>query len=337
MPLRLDCIRDNADVIAFVKAGFIGAWGEWHSSKNQNTCYGSSGATPCSVAYPNQLIVRDALMSAFDSGVPIQFRYPLQLTTWFPSALDASGAFSGSMQSRTGAHSDCFLGGATDTGTYASDATGTAQRNYIAAVSDYTPYGGETAVDCDDPHRTACRDILEEGTRFHLAWFKGPSSSISEWTDAWSSGGCMTTVTNLMGYRLQLDRVTHQGAAAAGESITVSVSLRNVGWARLFSARKLRVVLVHGSTVLTADADAFLRELPPQATSSTTQAIHIAIPAGAALGDYTVSLQIPDVFPATRGLAAFAVRFANADDSNASQRWDAPAFRFVTGTRVTVR
>lgn len=331
-------LQANADAIAYVKAGFIGAWGEWHSSQNQNSCGYNSGTTPCSVADANRLLVRDALLGAFHPLDLVQFRYPRDCLQWFPTVLTGADAFGPSSQARVGAHNDCFLAGPTDTGTYSTTAAvQAAQRAYVAALTEYTPYGVETAANCDLPHRTSCADIQAEGARYHLAWFKGPSADIAEWTGAWASGGCATEVGNLMGYRLQLDGLSHQDAAAPGQSVTFQVSLRNVGWARVFSPRRLRVLLVRGATTLVADADADLRALPSQATGSTVQAVHLTVPAGAPLGSYDVFLQVPDTWPTTRGLAAFAVRFANADAAGPGQQWDAAAFRLSTGTRLTVR
>lgn len=86
----------------------------------------------------------------------------------------------------------------------------------------------------------------------------------------WLSDGCYDDVKNLMGYRFQLDQVSHSSTAKKGETVRVAIDLRDVGWARICSARKLVVTLKHRTTGerLTGTAgDA--RQLPSQATSST--------------------------------------------------------------------
>ena len=141
-----------------------------------------------------------------------------------------------------------------------------------------------------------------------------------------------------MGYRLQLDGVTHHTAVAAGGSIVVNVDLRNVGWARFFTQRALVVTLRHRSTGATVSATAAgdLRTLAPQATTSTRVSVPIAIPAGADKGDYDVLLSVPDIFVATAGNPRYAVRFANADNASLGQVWDAAGARFKAGTTLRV-
>lgn len=54
------------------------------------------------------------------------------------------------------------------------------------------------------------------------------------------------------------------------------------------------------------------------------------------MGDYDVLLGAPDVFSTTSALPAFAVRFANADNTTRSQAWDAGSARFSTGATLSV-
>jgi len=63
-------LRANADVIAFVEAGFVGAWGEWHSSSN-NLVNDDSGLNEASV----QII--DSLLRMLPSDRMIALRYTL--------------------------------------------------------------------------------------------------------------------------------------------------------------------------------------------------------------------------------------------------------------------
>lgn len=130
-------LQDNADVISVLQGGFIGAWGEWHTSSN--------GLTDASA----RTQVRDALLAAMPTDKFIQLRYPGHVTAWYATAIAPSQAFSGSGQARIGLHNDCFLASATDVGTYSEDAaTRALQRDYVAAVSQTAPFGGETKAAC---------------------------------------------------------------------------------------------------------------------------------------------------------------------------------------------
>src|SRR5262249_49601427 len=95
----------NADVIAFLQAGFIGAWGEWHSSTNGND------------TTQNERAVVDALLAALPATRMIQIRTPEIVDAMFPGGPLQDG-FSGEARARIGHHNDCFLASDNDFGTY---------------------------------------------------------------------------------------------------------------------------------------------------------------------------------------------------------------------------
>ena len=264
----------NADLIPYMRAGFIGAWGEWHSSQSGNSCgYSALPSTTCTQADANRVIIRDALLANMPATTQIGFRYPPDLQKWYPNA---------TQQSRAGIHNDCFLAGPTDSGTYEYASS----RPYAKALTESTAFGGETCENAGTPVRDTCADILSEGAQYHLAWLNinyAPSV-----LNKWKAEGCFEQVSRSMGYRLQLDAVSHATQAAAGDTVTVNVDLRNVGWARIFSARKLVVTLKHATTgaAITAGAGN-LQALPPQATAAARQVISVQLPPGAAKGTTT--------------------------------------------------
>ncbi|MES1256180.1 MAG: DUF4832 domain-containing protein, partial [Acidobacteriota bacterium] len=310
----------NADVIPYMRAGFIGAWGEWHSSQSGNSCGYNSGSTSCATADANRAIVRDALLANVPSTTQIAFRFPADVQKWYPSA---------TQQSRAGAHNDCFLAGPTDSGTY----TDSSQRPYVQSLSANTAFGAETCDNAETPLRSTCADILNEGDQYHLAWLN--SNYSPTFINAWKSGGCYSQVSRSMGYRLQLDALSHDTQVARGGSVAVAVDLRNVGWARMFSARQLVVTLKHKTSgALITGAAGNLSTLASQSSSSTRISVGVSIPAGAQTGDYDVYLSAPDAFSSTAGNPSFAVRFANADSG--AQAWDASTARFKVGTTLTV-
>jgi Domain of unknown function (DUF4832)/Domain of unknown function (DUF4874) len=314
----------NADLIPYMRAGFVGAWGEWHSSQSGNSCgYNALPSTTCLEADANRIIIRDALLANMPATTQIGFRYPPDLQKWYPNA---------TQQSRAGIHNDCFLAGPSDSGTF-DDPT---SRPYAKALTDQTAYGGETCENAGTPVRNTCEDILSEGAQYHLAWLNiNYATSV---LNKWKADGCFEQVSRSMGYRLQLDAVSYPPQATAGDTLAVTVDLRNVGWARFFSARKLVVTFKHATSGATINGNAGnLQTLPPQATAATRQVINVALPAGATKGDYTLHLSAPDIFSATAADARFSVRFANTDDSAKAQGWDAASASFKAGTRLTVK
>ena len=312
----------NADVIPYMRAGFIGAWGEWHSSQSGNSCGYHSGTTSCETANANRATVRDALYANVPATTQIGFRYPGDLQLWYPNADGPA---------RAGSNNDCFLAGPSDSGTY----TDPSQRPYIMSLTAHAAFGGETCDDAETPVRSTCPDILTEGAQYHLAWLN--SQFATSVLDAWKSGGCYPTVSRSMGYRVQLDRVKHATTVARGKKLAVWVDLRNVGWARMFVDRPLVVTLRNrktGATIAASGGD--LATLPAQATASTRIQVHVPVPSGAATGTYDVQLGAPDIFAGTKADVRFAVRFANADQPSAGQAWNASAATLGTGTSVQV-
>ena len=317
-------LEANADVIPFMRAGFVGAWGEWHSSQAGNSCgYNALPGTTCAEADANRIIIRDALLANIPATTQIGFRYPPDLQKWYPSA---------SQQSRAGIHNDCFLAGPDDSGTFENPTS----RPYAKTLTNQTAYGGETCENAGTPVRSSCTDILKEGAEYHLAWLSGDYAPSV--LNNWKAEGCYAQVARTMGYRFQLDAASHVQEAAPGQSVVVNIDARNVGWARIFSARKLVATFVNTATGERFSASAGnLQNMPPQAVASTRQTITVPVPANASKGSYTLHLSAPDVFAATANDARFAVRFANADDAAKAQAWDASSGLFRLGTQLTVK
>ena len=266
--------------------------------------------------------MRDALIANVPATTQIGIRLPADLMKWYPSP---------TQQTRLGMHNDCHLSGPTDSGTYQN----TAQREYAKSLSAHTAFGGENCGDAEKPLRMTCNDILTEGAQYHISWFN--ASDWAGFITAWRNGGCLSKVAGSIGGRLQLDGTSHATRVARGGTATVDVDLRNVGWARFFTARKLVVTLRHRSTGALIKGDGGdLRNLVSQGTASSRVSVPVAIPAGAATGDYDVYLSVPDIFTTTAGDTRFAVRFANADNASLGQAWEAAAARFKVGTTLNV-
>lgn len=307
----------NADAIAFVQAGFIGAWGEWHTSSNNLT-------TP-----ENRARIRDALLEAVPAGRFVQFRYPPDLIAWTPSPLPQG--------LRTGFHNDCFLASQTDVGTFPEDsAARDRMRSQIGAVTAVAPFGGETCNPADDPGatpRTSCADILREGAAFHLTYLNADYYR-GLFQDRWDREGCMGEVRRRMGYRLVFEAAMI-GPAVRGAPWSGAISIRNEGWARVSNARGLEIVLLAPGgrawrMPVAADARAWL----PGTT--TRVSFSQVLPADLPPGTYEVAVAMPDSASALRGDARYAVRPANDNDRERGQRWDSALGAFRTGLLIRV-
>ncbi len=323
----------NADVIASVHGGFLGTWGEWGFSTDPSV--GNPTPTPAARA-----AVRDALLAVVPASVPIGWRDVSDLMSWYPTPLSELQAFSGTAQARSGIHNDCFLNNPDDSGTYwAAGVSPTGRtpadnifRAYHAQTSDWSTTGGET---CGDGQYKACSDVLTDGPLYHWRYLRDDWGTI--FFDGWKAQGCYPQIKSSLGYRFQLDAISHPQSVAPGAVANVLVDLRNVGWSRIFSARKLVVTLRHKTSgALIAGSAGDARLLPASASSSTRIAVALVIPMNASAGDYDVYVSLPDIGASTKDVADYAVRFANADDPLKGQAWEAANFRFKAGTTLTV-
>lgn len=317
----------NADVIAFMQAGFIGAWGEWHTSSNNLT-------TP-----ESRTAIRDALLDAVPPTRFIQFRYPPYIHDWYPNPPGVTTALKDNF--RIGFHNDCFLASQTDVGTYSEDpATRAQEQQFTDALGDAGPFGGETCNPADDPGaipRTACADILAEGARYNLTYLNdGYYRRLFH--DNWTKGGCMTEVRSHMGYRLALVSVAHAKTAARGSDLLISIVIRNSGWARLYNARPVEIILrdpVSGDLRRLEANGADPRRWLPGA--DTTETLKISLPADLPAGTREVWLALPDADSRIQADPRFAIRLANADNAAKGQTWDADLGAFALGTTLDIR
>jgi hypothetical protein len=321
-------LQENTDVIAYLQAGFIGAWGEWHTSSN-----GLASSI-------NRTAIRDALLDAMPKDQFVQFRYPPHLMAWSASAPAESSAFNGSAASRSGVHNDCFLASATDVGTYSDNATTrTEQHNYTMALSKVSPFGGETCNPADEDGaqpRTSCAAILGEGKQFSLTYLNSEYYT-EAFHSRWKKDGCYAEVQRSMGYRLEFLSTEHAATAAAGAAWPIRITVRNVGWARPYKPRQLSVFLKHR---VSGNVLKLVTSVDPRTWTAGNTFAHdtsVVIPSTAQPGDYDIYLALPDGAAQVNGDPRFAVRPANADNAGNRQAWDTALGAFRTGTIVTVK
>jgi hypothetical protein len=212
-------------------------------------------------------------------------------------------------------------------------------------MSEWTTTGGElctgTTYDTstNPPTSPLCTYVLIDGPRYHWRYLRyddgsGPAVEINPWETL----GCYPEIKRSMGYRFQLDAISHPSTVTRGNSVNVVVDLRNVGWGRILSQRPLVVTLRNSSdgSLISASAGD-MRLLPSQATASTRVVVTVPVPANASTGAYDVYLGMPDVWPGTKANPLFAVRFANAENAGSNQGWDSANARFKAGTTLTVQ
>ncbi len=311
-------LAENADVVAVLQAGFIGAWGEGHTSSNKLT-------KPA-----NKAKIRDALLKALPDGRMLQWRYPADVIDWSPEP-PAPGTLA-----RIGVHNDCFMSSNTDVGTYASNRkTRERQRAYVSQLSRATFFGGETCAVGSGSERMSCADIRSEGPQFHLSALNRDYNA--KFMKTWKQEGCFDEVSRAMGYRLVLKRAEAPDTAVTSGTARVTVRIENAGWARLTNPRPFQLVATHrasGKSFVTTTA-ADIRDVEPEDAAPRAFAFDWAVPADAPTGPYDLALALPDAAPSLGDNPRYAVRFANG--SGADFGWDADTGRYRLGLVVTVK
>jgi hypothetical protein len=286
-------LAENRDVLFVLQAGFIGAWGEWHTSLNFSDGTGDQDA--------RQRIV-EALMDAAP-GVRVGVRYPAYKRMFYGEAATTEAALlAAEPVSLVGHINDCFVSSEDDVGTYQYEPMDVL-KDYLESDTAYVPIGGET---CAEHDRNACSVTVPEMERFHYSYI---NSEYNEGVLArWESDGCLGEIEQRLGYRLALVSAKLPEAARPGGTFSMELVLENRGFAALTNPRP--VVLV-----LSGEGRRYEAELPAEPRlwlpGEHTLAARLRLPADLAPGDYRLSLWLPDAGAALRARVDYSVAFAN--------------------------
>lgn len=289
-------LEAHADVLAFVQAGFIGAWGEWHTSTN--------GLLDDP---QDKFDILEALLDALPGSLMVQLRYPPHKEEGYGGPLTTSEAFTDEYTARIGHHNDCFLASDTDWGTYPSGERET-WLSYVEADTEFVVMGGETCN--ENPPQSECTSALVEMERLHYTYINNEYHPDA--VDSWSSGGCRETMERHLGYRLVATSVTYPEQAPPGGVIPLTIELENQGWAAPMSPRPV-VIVLDGPSTYEAESPSVVadpRWWSPR-RGSVAVAIRLQLPASIETGEYTIGLWFPDEATPLRGDPRFAIRLAN--------------------------
>lgn len=296
-------------VIASLQAGFIGAWGEWHSSTN-----GLTGADPSG---RNQII--RALLDALPDSRMLHLRYPdtghIEFFGDANTPLAREDRFTETDRARLGILNDSFLANQTDGGTFvmnrytADYRFNNATKNYWRAIAPFVANSGETVdLDWRDGNREAGPAAMAEMAEF--AWDQLNRDYSTRVINNWINTGYYDEISRRLGYRLRLVEARLPVQATPGARVQVELEIANDGWGKVYNPRPLDLILAPASgpaqrVRLLQDAR---RSLP---LGGETATILMEFDAPAAEGEYALSLALPDASPSIAGDARFAIRLAN--------------------------
>lgn len=299
-------LETNADVIATMQAGFIGAWGEWYyTSQPEFGGNGYNGTNLTTANINNRRDIVNAILAALPASRTVSIRTPtIKQELYSQTALTSTQAFNESNIARIGHHNDCFLASADDEGTYDNVTT---QYPYLAQETKFLPMGGETCG-INSP-RSDCATALVEMEKFH--WSMMNLDYYPAVIDGFENGNCFPDMQKKLGYRFQLNSAILPNAVALGTQLAVTLKIKNTGFAAPYNERHAYIVLKNLSTnqvypiLMATDPRTWLGPNEIAITENLT------LPSNLTTGNYKMYLSLPDDSPSLAAKPEFAIRLAN--------------------------
>jgi hypothetical protein len=296
-------LSNNYDVIAFMEAGFIGAWGEWHSSTH-DFFEPNPGGRPRLNEKSRAVI--DKLFDAVPPARMIAFRYPqIKMELFGPEPLSETEAYTETPKARMAAHNDCFLASKSHRGTFTKNIE--QEREFYRQDNLFVPQGGETCSDGEEAQPyIGCENALRELEELHfttlnIGYHKGV-------LDLWRTQGCFGEIERRLGYRF---RLLDSEATLSGDELLLSFRVSNDGFGNLYNRRPVYVVL---RSVTGGDEFRFqVPKIPAGGCQGRTTQVSLSLrlPETLPAGDYEVLLWLPDSAETLRDRPEYAIRFAN--------------------------
>ncbi len=309
----------NKDVINVIDAGFIGGWGEWHTS-----AHGLD-------SLHNRRDILFAILDALPKDRMVVQRSPRYKRAIFTgseisddSLLTRDRAFDGTNLARVGHLNDCFLSSPNDVGTYRLQEQGWSvdrELDYIGKESQFVPFGGET---CRLDPRGDCNNSVLEMNKLHINYLNLDYNK--KVLDRWKEQGCFDEIRRRIGYRFVLESAQLPQQLKPGEEFNLMFTISNVGFGELFNPRKIEIVLINNTTG--SEKVSVLNEEPRFWSAGKTTTVHtsLSIPVNFKEGVYTVGIRLPDLTPSIYDDPRYAIRFANKNI------WDEK-----TGTNILIK
>lgn len=286
---------NNADVIAFVQAGFIGAWGEWYYTTNNLT------------TLENKKAVLNKLLEVLPKEIKIQVRTPLYKQEFLgvSTPMESNVGYGTTDVARIGFHNDCFLASADDYGTYQNISV---EKNYISKEALFVPTGGETCPPTDVP--IASCTIAEEEmkllkwTYLNLDWY-GPV------LQEWRNNNCFPDFQKKLGYRLLLKSAALKKEATANSSFELSTIIDNAGFAPVYNKKNTFLVFkaVSGGTFYKKALNFDVRKVLPVVDYELKELVNLS---GIPAGQYELFLKIEDRSASLADRPEYSIQLANS-------------------------
>ena len=226
------------DTLTAIEAGFLGPWGEMHTSKLATN--------------ENKALVFKYWLQNTDN-IPILSRYPQAIFTYFGKTLDEMENFTIKPSNegyRIGLFNDCFLADDEDMGTYMIDRT--REINWLSTINDHLPFGGETCAVNSKSDLNICLEemFLLKLSYLNIEYHKGV---IEKWKNVYYDDSLGSEILYYgisgfdyierhLGYRLMIKSIelTYEKYG----KYEMQIRMRNVGFGFLLKTKKVDIIYV---------------------------------------------------------------------------------------------
>ena len=344
-------IQTNSDVVFSMEAGFIGAWGEWHSDQYM---------APDDYAARAQIVKK--LVDILPGNQSVQIRTPQARSNLLAEVtVFTNAAMKDAYADRTGFYNGGFFAGKTDGGTWKEApwfaAAGNPSFDAVTVESTNMLVGG--GLFWSNPGQmegSAADDGLAVAERMRLHHYslfsiehsysvrQGENFAIDHWIvnpitkqqlldakmpvsdgyfeDQFGNEVQRTQfeyIRDHLGYRLELQKATFPGRMDQSSDLTVDLELVNRGFSALHNPRNAYIVLIDmDGNVTPFDTGADPRQWQPFAPGDPNYAplvhqlgIQVSLPPEVVPGYYHLGLWMPDSSSSIRLDPRYAVRLAN--------------------------
>lgn len=275
--------KANSDVIALFEAGFVGPWGEWHST-----------AIARDYNQGRELLRLILGSTPADRMVVVRYPYLKQRIFAKPSGgfetVTSENAYSGELVARVGHHNDCFMSSPSDVGTYDRGGSDREQETaYLAKETLHTVFGGETCQPHklnDSPRAIAELEMLH-GSYLNIGYHPGVLNK-------WKQQKRYDEIQRRLGARLVLTKSQISASGSPGGKLDVKLDLKNFGFASLYNPRDVQIILENENS---NELFRFEVDIDPRLWKPGKPVVfekQITLPGDLPKGSYSVHLNLPD-------------------------------------------
>jgi hypothetical protein len=226
-------LNANKDVILSVQAGFIGPWGEWHSSKfftgDENE-----------VKIRNQML--SVLLESFDKDIALNVRRPRFIRDAIEAGID---------KARLGIHNDALLSTKDDMGTY-DDSGYTREEELSWSKENITRgvNGGEMPLVGEYSN---IDNAIKEMKSLQITYLNSRYNKdvLNQWENALYKGqNALEYVNNHLGYRLWLGEVKLSTYIKPNRKVSIKAVIHNSGFAPIENGKQLFLIMKRGKEII---------------------------------------------------------------------------------------